>query len=156
MSTKEVWENYNGSNPNKGSDDDLTMNAGNAARTVQEVDALDDLDPECFETFEDVKEELEEVERNLATRFKIRRHVRRELIVLDRANKLVEEDDLVARWHELYTAYVDWVRSDTEVWDEEPPLRDDEASPECEDNESKRVQISFWTPRITLILSSLQ
>lgn len=92
---------------------DLTMNTTAATRVVQERDErddVDDLDPECFETFEDTKEKLEEVERDLAKRLKLPRgvHVRRRLIALDRCGKLVE-DELVSRWHDLYSSYVDWL-----------------------------------------------
>lgn len=96
---------------------DPIMNTAAATRVVQEQDTVDDLDPECFETFDDVKEELREVEEKLAKRFKIRRHVRRTLFAFDRANML-EEDDVVARWHELYSRYLAWVRFNT--LDEQP------------------------------------
>lgn len=77
-----------------------------------------------IETFEQVKADLADVECALATRVGIRPHqsVRRELIALDRRGKLVE-DELVARWHELYNSYIDWTRP--ESW-EEPPRASEE------------------------------
>ena len=102
----------------------------------QESDFLND--SECFETFEDIKEQIEEVERQLADRFKIRRHIRRALIALDRANKL-EEDELVARWHELYSNYADWTRSDT--WDEPRPTIVNE---ESEERAAEAALAALW------------
>ncbi len=98
------------------------MNTATATQDVPELDGVDDLDPECFETFEDVKEELAGIELELAARFKIHRHVRRALLVLDRTNKL-EEDDLVVRWQRLYSRYIAWARFDT--WEEPPCASED-------------------------------
>ena len=106
------------------------MNASAELRTTQEQDLLNDLDPKGFETFDDIKEELREIEQKLATQLKIRRHVRRTLLALDRANKLYE-DDVVARWHELYSRYVAWACFDTleELpceWEQAPCVSEDD------------------------------
>lgn len=72
-------------------------------------DALDDI-ADCTETYEQLREKLERVERELATRLDIfGARPRRRLIDLDR-NGLLEEDELVMRWHDLYASYQDWVR----------------------------------------------
>lgn len=69
----------------------------------------DPLDELCFETFEDVEKDLNDIEQILALRFKIPQHVhvRQMLITLDLLNHF-EEDEVVARWHELYSRYVAW------------------------------------------------
>ncbi len=92
--------------------------------TAQQMSEMDELES-CFESFEDIKLQLEEVESELAGRLRIRRHVRRELLLLDRANKL-GEDDLIARWHELYSSYAWWLKS--EAWAEPPQV-------DCESDE---------------------
>lgn len=127
------------------------MNTAAETRVVQERDSLNDLAPECFETFEDVKEELEAVERELARRLKLRRPIRRTLIALDRANKL-DEDELVARWHELYSSYADWARSD--AW-EEPPLANEADEPlASKRSEDRAAQAALAAFRDCLALSA--
>ena len=91
--------------------------------TAQQMSEMDELES-CFDSFDDIKQQLEEVESALASRLKIRRHVRRELLLRDRANKL-GENELIARWHELYSSYAWWLKS--EAWAEPPPVDDCES-----------------------------
>lgn len=88
--------------------------------------AVNDLD--LVETFEQTKAALEAVEKRLAERLQLalRRNVRGELIARARQGKLVE-DELVARWHELYASYMDSLRE--ESWAEPPPKPLESAEP---------------------------
>lgn len=58
----------------------------------------------CIVTFEDDKRRLKEIETKLARRFNLRWRVHHQLLQMDRAN-LLEEDELVADWHDARTAY---------------------------------------------------
>lgn len=62
-----------------------------------------------FETFEQLKYKLEDVEKQLSSTLNIEQPIRSELIRLDKENKLIETE-LVAKWHELYAIYMDWIR----------------------------------------------
>ena len=91
----------------------------------------DELDAGCVQTFDDLKDELEKVEDDLARALNLnRRRTRRELLALDARNELVE-NELVARWHELYTVYLDWLR-----WEERnhPP-----PPPQIEERKEQRA-----------------
>jgi len=68
-------------------------------------------------TMERAKADLERVERQLAERYSLVRNVRRELVALDRANEL-HEDDLVAEWHKLYSNYLEWLREESQFIEE--------------------------------------
>jgi len=69
-----------------------------------------DIDDDCIQTFDMLAEELATVEGQLAIRFNLTDNVRAQLLQMDRDNNLVE-DEVVARWLELYTIYMDWVRN---------------------------------------------
>lgn len=71
-------------------------------------DVCDDIS-ECLQTYEDVCKELEAIEQRLAIRFGIEKNIRQTLIELDCAN-LLEEGELVADWHEYYSAFKNWKR----------------------------------------------
>ena len=79
------------------------------------VNELDDTT--CVETYERTKERLEEIERQLGDRLGFRKHIRRELLALDRKGQLIE-DELVADWYDAYASYQDWIREDS------PPRRE--------------------------------
>jgi hypothetical protein len=73
------------------------------------------LDRECVVTFEQTRDALEAVERRLADRLGIHAahgHIRRELLKLDRAGQL-DEDELVADWYDLFASYLDWTRDES-------------------------------------------
>ena len=61
----------------------------------------------CIRTFDQTREELEAIERTLADRLGIRRHVRRKLLELELAGRLVE-DEFVREWQAIYSRYLDW------------------------------------------------
>lgn len=65
---------------------------------------------ECFITFEQSQAELEGIEKKLAARLGIQENVRETLILLDKNNKLVE-DDLVADWHSALSSYLDYLEN---------------------------------------------
>jgi len=68
-----------------------------------------DFDQECVQTFEQVKEELERLESELALHHNLRgRSIRGQLFALDRRGQL-GEDARVARWHEIYSVFTDWL-----------------------------------------------
>lgn len=58
----------------------------------------------CIVTFEDDKRRLKEIEAKLARRFNLRWRVRHQLLKMDRANLLVE-DELVADWYDALANY---------------------------------------------------
>lgn len=68
---------------------------------------FEDLD--CVVTFADCVRDLEAVETKLAARFNLTGNIRNQLIAMDRANNLLE-DELVADWHDLYSSYMEWIR----------------------------------------------
>lgn len=74
---------------------------------VHDVPSVD-IDPEYVVTAADTRKRLLKVERQLAERLKLHT-VREQLIALDQADKLVE-DELVAEWHELFSSHLDDVR----------------------------------------------
>ena len=99
---------------------------------------------DCAQTFEQVCEELRRVEEDLARKLNLkRRPVRRELLALDRQGKLVE-NELVARWHELYAVYADWVR--WESWSNPPPKQAPEEAPadRTEQGAAGEAALSFF------------
>jgi len=65
------------------------------------------MDDDCIDTFETTRTRLGRVEHALAARLGIVGDVRRALIELDTAGRLVE-DELVADWHDLLSSYIDW------------------------------------------------
>ena len=64
-------------------------------------------DSDCYQIFEELEKELIEVEDQLAIRLRLIPPCRHALLELDVNNKL-EEDEVVAYWHELHTIYMDW------------------------------------------------
>ena len=66
-------------------------------------------DKECLVTFEQTKAALEAIEAKLAERFSLTGDVRAQLFLMDRENRLIE-DDVVADWHDKMSSYIDWLR----------------------------------------------
>lgn len=131
------------------------METERVARAGPETFDLDELDAECVETFESTKEKLEAVERRLAEQLQIRGPIRRALITLDRAKKLVE-DELVVQWHELLASYNDWTRSD--AWDAPPLVREDSAPPKKGARDERAAQAALaalWGIRLDSTAPSL-
>ena len=59
-------------------------------------------------TFESTRDHLVSIEKKLARRFRLRGQIRRSLIEMDRAGRLLE-DDLVADWHDAYDSYLNYL-----------------------------------------------
>lgn len=72
------------------------------------LDVYDDDGIDCRISLKQTAQELEEVENQIAIKLGLKENIRETLIELDRQNFLVETE-LVARWHELYAIYKDWL-----------------------------------------------
>lgn len=68
----------------------------------------------CVITFEQTWNELERLENMLAARYKLYNRVRAQLIEMDRAGKL-PEDEIVIQWRATYTSFLDWIKDDEKV-----------------------------------------
>src|SRR4051812_9870977 len=82
--------------------------------------AMNELDG-CIRTLDQTQNELADIEHQLAIRYDIRRNVRRVLIERDRAGEL-PEDELVADWHDVYSAYLNYLRANAHEDGADPPL----------------------------------
>jgi hypothetical protein len=72
------------------------------------LDIYDEDEFDCIVSFEQTERELAEVENEIAIKLGLTENIRATLLELDKLNCLVE-NELVARWHELYASYVDWL-----------------------------------------------
>ena len=69
-----------------------------------------DIDDDCIQTFDMLVTELTDVENQLAFRYNLTNDIRAQLLQMDKDNVLME-DQVVARWLELYTIYMNWIRN---------------------------------------------
>ncbi|HEY4117855.1 MAG TPA: hypothetical protein VGM56_08370 [Byssovorax sp.] len=99
---------------------------------------------DCVVTFEDVERDLEQVELQLARQLNVPRgrSIRRMLLGLSAQRKLVE-DELVARWHQLYLTYADFVQWQEHSSPPEAEWGNPQPQPKVDQPEPKAADAAF-------------